>query len=173
MTLGRTVAGLGLAMAVAWLGYRGLDAASVPRDDRVASVVPARVDPPATAGAPSVRASAVRPGFPTMEADAEHRTWRAMVDREIGETAAIAAGDAWTAEARERFFGALARLRDAAARRERLRGAPDSDEAIGAARRHRSAAFEADALSRELFGIPLAALVQRADPGGIEEVPPG
>lgn len=173
MTFGCTIAGLGLAMGLVWLGYRGPDPALVPGPDRLPAARVVRQDATTAPRAASTLTPTRRAGFPTMDPDVERRTWRALVDRELGETAARAAGDAWTAEAREQFFVSLARLRDAAATRDRSRGEPESDDAIAAARRHRSAALEADALSRELFGMPLGALVQRTEPSVIEEVPPG
>lgn len=120
-------------------------------------------------GAPS------RAGFPTMAPEdvAERRTWSELIEQELGESAAVAAGDAWTPAARIQLLAALRHLRDAARARDTAGDAPDSDEAIAAAQRHREAALAADALSRELFGMPLGAFVQRTQPGTIEEVPLG
>ncbi len=96
-----------------------------------------------------------------------------MVAREIDVSAAQLGGRAWNDSSREQFVVALRRLRDAGARRDRARNEPDSVAGIAAARRQRVAALGADAMSRELFGVPLAVFLQRADQGAIEEVPAG
>lgn len=139
-----------------------------------AGEVPSNLAPLASVDSEVHEASAPdsRPGFPSMEGAVERRSWQAMVDRELGATAALAAGDEWTPANRERLMTALARLRDASRLREQVRDSPESEEGVHAARRHREAALAADAVSHELFGIPLAALVQRAQPGAVEEVVP-
>ena len=96
-----------------------------------------------------------------------------MVWRELSDPARRLGGDEWGEEGKRRLLGALTKLRDAEARRERLRDEPESDRGIQAARRQRASALAADGLSRELFGLPLAAFLQRAEAGAIEEVPPG
>lgn len=122
------------------------------------------------ASAPPDRAA--RPGRPSMRTTGADRSWDALVTREIEDAARLRGGDAWNDEARGRLVRALRRLRDAGRRRDRVATDPDSDDAILAAARHREAALEADALARELFGVPLAVFLQHTDPGAIEEVPP-
>lgn len=122
------------------------------------------------ASAPTARMA--RPGFPSRGTAGVDRSWEALLIREIEEEARRRGGDAWDEEARGRLVQALRRLRDAGARRDRSAADPDSDDAILAAARHRDAALEADALARELFGVPLAVFFQQSDPGAIEEVSP-
>lgn len=118
---------------------------------------------------------APRAGFPRMTPTAvsSRQTWSVQVEQELGASAALAAGDAWTPEARRKLLSALRRLRDTARMRDATADTPESDEALAAARRHREAVFAANGLSLELFGEPLGAFVQRAQPGVIEEVPLG
>ncbi|MDG2307720.1 MAG: hypothetical protein P8R42_24330 [Candidatus Binatia bacterium] len=114
-----------------------------------------------------------RPGFPTMPAETEDRSWRAMVWRELRDPAEQLGADRWEAQEKEQFLVALTSLRDAGRRRERFATDPDGESSIDAAQRHRSAAIEADARSREMFGMPLGEFLRRAEPGSIEEVPTG
>ena len=118
-------------------------------------------------------AGSARPGFPERSAAGDRKRWSDLVEREISDAADLAAGTAWTNEARTEVVGALRRLRDANAEVRRTRVHPDSSDAIRAGQRHRSAARAADAVSRRTFGVPLAEFLLLAQPGVIEEVPPG
>lgn len=114
-----------------------------------------------------------RPGFPSMSAPSEDRSWNAMVWRELREPAQQFAGPGWTAEEKEQLLATLTTLRDAERRRERFSSDPDGSRSVEAAQRQRAAAVAADALSREMFGMPLGEFLLRAEPGSIEEVPTG
>ena len=113
------------------------------------------------------------PAYALPPAGTSGTPWRWRVSEVIEPSAALYAGDGWNDEARDDLLAALARLRVAAVRVERAGDDPESPAAIRAYRKHREATLRADAVSRRLFGMPLASFLVRVEGSEIEEVPAG
>lgn len=130
---------------------------------------------PETSEAVDVDTRGTRPDatYALPPAGAPGTPWRWSVSEVIEPSAALYAGDGWNDEARDDLLAALARLRVAAVRVERASDDPESPAAIRAYRKHREATLRADAVSRRLFGMPLASFLVRVEGSEIEDVPAG